>query len=112
MQGYDKVGAMLIFKNNRGWWHGSIMDEYDSSKHFENKFGPTVLQVGGGVYSAFLWMLQNPRVGNKWAENLDTEFIIKNASPYLGRIWSNYVDLNKTHLQDCYKLESFLTQSY
>ena len=26
IEGYDKVGAMLIFNKNRGWWTGSIMD--------------------------------------------------------------------------------------
>jgi len=30
LHGYDRVGAMLIYKKNRGWWSGSIMDEFDS----------------------------------------------------------------------------------
>jgi len=30
LRGVDKVGALLIMKNNRGWWTGSIMDEIDS----------------------------------------------------------------------------------
>jgi len=30
LRGVDKVGAMIIMNNNRGWWTGSIMDEVDS----------------------------------------------------------------------------------
>ena len=110
LHGYDRVGAMLIYKKNRGWWSGSIMDEFDSSLLLESKYGPTVLQVVGGVYSCFLWMINNPNSGNKWAENLDTDFILDVSKEYLGRIYSQYVDLEKTHLKDCYKFESFLVK--
>jgi homospermidine synthase len=112
IHGYDKVGAMLIFKNNRGWWSGTIMDDIDANLLLDGEFGPTVLQVGGGVYSAFLWMINNPNSGNKWAEYLDSDFILETARPYLGRIWSNYVDLSKTKIKDCYKLESFLSKTF
>ena len=110
MHGYDKVGALLLFNKNRGWWSGTIMDEYDSGMLLNGQFGPTSLQVAGGVYSAFLWMCLNPNSGNKWAEELDTDFILKESGPYLGRIWSDYVDLSQTHIKDCYKFESFLTK--
>jgi homospermidine synthase len=43
LRGHDKVGALLIMKNNRGWWAGSVMDDIDSNKLFGGKFGPTVL---------------------------------------------------------------------
>ena len=108
LHGYDKVGALLIFGKNRGWWSGTIMDEFDAAKLFNHKFGPTVLQVAGGVYSAFLWMLENRNSGNKWAEELDSEFVLESAKEYLGRVWSDFVDLSETHIKDCYKFESFL----
>lgn len=110
LHGYDKVGALLIFRNNRGWWSGTIMDEHDAAEHFDKKFGPTVLQVAAGVYAAFSWMIQNPNAGNKWAEHLDSDYVLNIARPYLGRVWSNYIDLSTTHLKDCYKFESFLTK--
>jgi len=108
LSGYDKVGAMLFFENNRGWWTGSIMDEYDAMKLWKNRFGPTIIQVAAGVIASFKWLCNNPDKGNKWAENLDTDFILKYASPYMGRFWSDFVDLNNTHCKDCYKFESFL----
>ena len=112
LQGYDKVGALLIFNKNRGWWSGSIMDDIDASMIMNHKYGPTVLQVSGGVFSAFLWMCKNQKAGNKWAENLDSDFVIRAAKPYLGRIYSDFVDLSKTCLKDCYKFESFITEKY
>jgi homospermidine synthase len=112
IKGYDIVGALLIFDNNRGWWAGTIMDQYDSSYLFDYKFGPTVLQVGGGVFGAFVWMCQNPLKGNKWAENLDSEFILEIAKPFLGRVYSDFVDLSKTHIKDCKKFESFIAKKY
>lgn len=112
LHGYDKVGAMMIFKNNRGWWSGTIMDEFDAAHLFDHKFGPTVIQVASGLYSSFVWLLNNPNSGNKWAENLDSDFILEHAKPYLGRLWSNYVDLSKTHIKDCHKFESFITKKF
>ena len=88
------------------------MDEHDAAEHFQHKFGPTVLQVAGGVYSAFLWILENPQAGNKWAEQLDSDYILEHAKPYLGRIWSDFVDLSTTHIKNCYKFESFLSRRY
>jgi len=112
LHGYDKVGALLIFGKNRAWWAGTIMDEHDASLVFDHQFGPTVIQVAAGCYSGFLWMCQNRNAGCKWADHIDTDFILETAKPYLGRVYSNFVDLNKTHLKDCSKFEHFLTKSY
>lgn len=60
LSGYDKVGSLLIFNKNRGWWSGTIMDDHDASMLFGHKFGPTVLQVSAGCYAGFLWMCKNP----------------------------------------------------
>ena len=54
LRGVDKVGALIIMKNNRfeivifkkifrGWWSGTIMDDVDCRDLFNFKFGPTVL---------------------------------------------------------------------
>lgn len=41
--GQDKVGAYLLFNNNRSWWCGSIMDPVDSNALCNGRFSPTVL---------------------------------------------------------------------
>jgi homospermidine synthase len=112
IKGHDIVGAMLIFKNNRGFWSGSIMDEEDAKQLFDHKFGPTVLQVSGGVFSSYMWMIQHKNAGNKWPEDIDTDFILDVARPYLGRVFSSYVDLTKTHIKDCEKFEDFLVKKF
>ena len=111
LHGCNKVGSLLIFNKNRGWWCGSIMDEFDAALHMNHEFNPTVIQVAAGAYSGMIYMSQYPNDGNKWSEDIDTEFIIKHSSPYLGRLMSDYVDLRKTHIKDCYKFESFLCPS-
>ncbi len=45
IRGYDKLGAMLIFKNNRGWWTRSIMDEFDSNTISTGKYSPIHIQI-------------------------------------------------------------------
>jgi len=112
ISGYDRIGSLLIFNKNRGWWTGSIMDEVDSAQFFGHKFGPTVLQVAAGVYAAFSWACQNPNAGNKWPDMLDTDYILEVAKPFIGRFYSDYVDLTKTHLKDCHTFESFIAKKY
>ena len=112
LKGYDKVGALLLFEGNRGWWSGSVMDDLDASFILDHQYGPTVLQVTGGLFSAFLWMCKNPNSGNKWAEDLESDFVLEAAKPYLGRIHSDFVDLGRTWLKDCFKFESFITKKY
>lgn len=112
IKGYDIVGALLLFDKNRGWWAGTIMDQYDCVGMFNYQFGPTVLQVAGGVFAAFTWLCGNPNKGNLWPEFTDSEFILEVARPYLGRVYSGYVDLEKTHIKNCKKFETFLTKKY
>lgn len=68
---------MLCFKNNRGWWTGSVMDEFDSMPFFNHKYGPTVIQVAAGMYASWLYMIMNPKIGNKWHDYLPSDFILK-----------------------------------
>jgi homospermidine synthase len=112
LRGSDKVGALMLFKNNRGWWTGSIMDEVDASSIFEHKFGPTVIQVAAGCFACFLWMMKNTNSGCHWPDTTDSQFIIDTAKPYLGKVYSGFIDLSKTHLKDCYKFEDFVTKKF
>jgi len=112
LHGYDKVGSLLIFDKNRAWWSGTIMDEFDSQLLFGKKFGPTAIQVAAGCFAAFAWACNNPDSGSRWAEDMDTEYILKLAAPYLGRVYSNFADLSETHIKDCKKFDQFLSKKY
>ncbi len=111
MKGWDKVGALLLFEGNHGWWCGSIMDESDSEKLLEGKYGPTVLQVTGGVFAAFVWICRNPNRGPNWPEYLDTDEVFENSKAYLGTLHSDYVDISETCVKDCFKFEDFLVKN-
>lgn len=77
LRGVDKVGALMVMKNNRGWWTGTIMDDVDCRDMFNGKFGPTVLQVAAGAWAGFLWACKNPNAGTRFPENTDTDFVLK-----------------------------------
>lgn len=111
IKGNDNLGSLLIFKNNRAWWTGSVMDTNDSKKLLGGKYGPTPLQVIGGVYAGFSWMMLNQNSGNRYPDWIDTDFVLSKAMPYIGSYASNYVDLNQSHIKDCYKLQDFLVGS-
>jgi len=91
MEGNDRVGVLLILKENpitgekKNWcyWSGTILGQ-EMSKYC----GPTVIQVGVGVLCALKWAVQNPQKGTTYSEGLPTEWIIEQARPYLGTIFS------------------------
>ncbi len=111
MKGWDKIGAFLIFEGNHGWWCGSIMDDSDASKLLGAKYGPTVLQVASSVFSAFVWACKNNNKGPNWPEYLDTDEVLDGAKALLGNVYSDYVDVSKTWVKDCYKFEDFIADS-
>lgn len=43
LKGLDIVGSLLLMKNNRGWWTGTVMDDIDCRVLFGHKYGPTVI---------------------------------------------------------------------
>jgi len=94
MEGYDKVGALIILNKNpltgeqKNWcyWSGSILGQ-------ESKFfGATTMQVGIGVLTALKWAIENPTKGPCWSEALPSDWVIEHCSPFLGRIYSGPVD--------------------
>jgi len=112
LKGYDKVGAMLVFDNNRGWWTGTIMDEHDARPLLNGRYGPTVLQVAGGVYAAFCYILKHKNKGAMWPDWCDSDFIIERTLPYVGRFVSVFKDLNDSHIKGCKTIESFLNEDH
>jgi len=94
LEGEDRVGALLVLnkdpitgeQKNWSYWCGSILGQGN------NKFfGPTTLQVMAGVLSAVKYNILNPKEGSKWSEQIPNDFIIENARPYLGELFSGPV---------------------
>jgi len=102
MEGNNRVGGLLILKKNpitgenKTWchWSGSIIGQELS------KFcGPTVIQVGVGVLCALKWAVSNPQKGPNYSEALPSEWIIEQARPFLGTIFSGPVSWSPASTQ-------------
>jgi homospermidine synthase len=65
------------------WWCGSSLNIEDA-RVLAPLQNATTIQVAIGVVSGICWMLENPNRGVVQPEELDTEFVLKIAKPYLG----------------------------
>jgi len=94
LAGYDKVGALFLLRENPvsgekrpyAYWCGTIL------KTFDHLFSATVIQVAAGVLSAAQYMIEHPRAGIFFPEDLPHEHILQAARPHLGQIYSAPVD--------------------
>jgi homospermidine synthase len=94
LEGEDRVGALLVLNKdpitgeNKNWsyWYGSILGQGMSKM-----FGPTVIQVAAGVLSGVKYALENPEKGILYSEDLPSDWIMENAKPYLGTVFSGPV---------------------
>ena len=114
--GYDNVGALFVMEENPlnplntldtpyCFWTGSILHTDETMYKLKDPFfGPTTIQVMAGVLSGVCWMLDNPERGLVFGEDLDDDYILKRAKPYLGTFYSgpvlDDVTLSGTTLQD------------
>lgn len=114
ISGKDKVGVLLIFERppketieredaanhshahseNKPWcyWFGSILDIEEARQVSNPNFNATVVQVACAAASAVHWMRQNPHKGINWAETLDSHFVMKHVTPFLGKVFSGPVE--------------------
>jgi len=94
LEGEERVGALLILnhnpitgeKKNWSYWYGSILGQTGSKF-----FGPTIIQVAAGVMSAIRYAVENPSKGPLFSELLPTDWVIEQARPYLGKVYSSPV---------------------
>ena len=92
--GYDAIGALLITPT-RSWWCGTVLDVTDMHPHGIKFSGPTTIQVAISLISALKWLLVHPTNGFMTPEDLPYDEILRDALPYLGRIYSGLVDMPK-----------------
>jgi len=85
--GDDILGALLMGHKYNSWWTGSILSIEESRKLVPHQ-NATTLQVAIGVVSAAMWMIENPRKGLRFADDLPYDYILNIAKPYLGTLAS------------------------
>ncbi len=100
VNGYDAVGALLLCED-KTVWTGSILNNDIKNMPTSN---PTLVQVAISVLSALHWMCDNPNKGVIFPEEIDHEYMLNLASPYLGLVYCDYVDYKPESL----KLENMM----
>lgn len=89
IEGTDTLGALLLTRGKKAFWCGSILsNDRDETGDYQG----TLVQVAAPLLSCLSWMLKNPKRGWMFPEEVDTDYMIKSASPYLGEIVCDYVD--------------------
>lgn len=88
ISGSDEMGALLVAKDF-SYWFGSILDYNQVSVEHNSA---TSLQVTIAVIAGIAWMLKNPNKGIIEAEDIDHNFILDIAKPYLGHYGGTFTD--------------------
>jgi len=82
-EGHDVVGALIMGHRYQSWWTGSILSINAARKRVPH-VNATAVQVAAGVLAAARWVVNNPRRGLCFPEDLPHEEILRFARPYLG----------------------------
>jgi len=91
IDGRDELGVLLMGHDFTSWWCGSCLDIHAARKLVPHQQA-TTLQVAVSVVSASIWMIKNPKQGFLLPDDLDHEFILKVAMPYIKPFVSKAVD--------------------
>ena len=84
LSGSDTLGIMIGgYDDKYVWWCGTSLN-IDDARILCPLQNATTIQVAIGLVSGICWMLENPDKGVVRPEEIDTDFILKIAMPYLG----------------------------
>jgi homospermidine synthase len=89
--GIDALGVLLMGNEKGAYWYGSQLSIHDARKlaPYNNA---TSMQVAAGVLSGVVWALEHPNEGVVEPEELDHQYILNIARPYLGKLGGIYID--------------------
>jgi homospermidine synthase len=82
--GADILGALLMGHAYNSWWTGSVLSIEESRRLVPHQ-NATTLQVAISAVAAAMWMVENPDRGVCSPDDLPHEYVLKIASPYLGK---------------------------
>ena len=85
IDGVDELGILLITKKGKSYWYGSQLDIHTARKLIPGE-NATSLQVVANILGTMMWGLQNPNKVYVEPEDMDYDFILKHAKPYLGKM--------------------------
>lgn len=101
VDGMDELGVLLMGNQKGAYWFGSQLTIHET-RELAPYNNATSLQVAVGALAGMIWVMENPEAGIVEPDEIDYQFILKIAAPYLGTVSGHYTDW--TPLNDREKL--------
>lgn len=97
--GMEELGVLLGGYPRGGYWFGSRLS-IDQARELVPYNNATTLQVAAAVVAGLIWVIGNQRAGIIEAGDIDFQFILSFAKPYLGTIIRQYTAWNPLQNRD------------
>lgn len=91
VDGMDELGVLLMGNKKGAYWFGSQLSIHEARKLAPNN-NATTLQVAIGTLSGVIWVMEHPHAGIIEPDEIDFEYVMHIAEPYLGKIVGHYTD--------------------
>ncbi|MDR1310955.1 MAG: saccharopine dehydrogenase NADP-binding domain-containing protein [Burkholderiaceae bacterium] len=89
--GEDVLGVLLLGNPGGALWYGSRMS-VEKARRLAPYNNATSIQVAAGVLSGMLYAIEHPALGVIEPDDVDHQFMLRVAAPYLGIITGEYSD--------------------
>lgn len=89
--GVDELGVLLMGSAKGVYWYGSRLS-IEEARQLAPYNNATSMQVAIGALAGMVWALRNPEAGIVEPDDLDHEFVLEIAKPYLGEVVGVYGD--------------------
>ncbi|KTD52061.1 homospermidine synthase [Legionella quinlivanii] len=89
VEGTDELGVLLMGNKKGAYWYGSQLSIHEARKLVPYN-NATSLQVAAGVLAGVIWALKNPNRSIVEPEDIDFQFALQIAWPYLGKVAGYY----------------------
>lgn len=90
-KGVDELGVLLMGHEKGAYWFGSTLS-IEEARALVPQNNATSLQVVAGVMSAMMWAIEHPNEGIVEPEDIDHQYIMNIAVPYLGKVSGHYTN--------------------
>lgn len=87
--GMDELGVLLMGHQKNAYWFGSQLT-IDEARTLAPHNNATSLQVVAAVLGGMIWVIKHPSRGIVEPDEIDADFVLDIAAPYLGKLVGEY----------------------
>ncbi|KTD08042.1 homospermidine synthase [Legionella jamestowniensis] len=91
VEGTDELGVLLMGHKKGAYWYGSQLS-IQEARQLAPHNNATSLQVVAGILAGLVWAIRNPQQGIVEPEEIDYQYVLEIATPYLGKVAGYYTD--------------------